>query len=289
MAELAATGQQAHGRARQGAGGFPAARHRGAHFPRAARAVIAVLTAGIAAFFLVRYAALPLLTIRTVVLAGDAPFPREEALRLAALSPVEYWPTVACARIQERLESSPLVARARVEKVFPSTLRLVVDRRLPAALVLAEAGGRTVPLLVDGEGYVFKAGAAGAELDLPVLSGMPGGAIALGAALPRGFAPVLADLRALRQSEPALAALVSEVRVTGAGTPAEDGRAGAAPEMVLYLTTSAVPVRARGTLDAGLVKYTLMVMDLLSREGLLRDILELDFRSGQVVYRMKEG
>jgi cell division protein FtsQ len=157
------------------------------------------------------------------------------------------------------------------------------------ALVLAEAGGRTVPLLVDGEGYVFKAGTGGAELDLPVLSGMPGGAITLGAALPRGFAPVLADLRALRESEPALAALVSEVRVTGAGTAGEDGRAAAVPELVLYLTTSAVPVRARGTLDAGLVKYTLMVMDLLSREGLLRDILELDFRSGQVVYRMKEG
>lgn len=279
MPDLAAMGQQAHGRPRQAVGGFP----------RAARAVLAVLTAGIAAFFLVRYAALPLLTIRTVVLAGDAPFPREEALRLAALSPVEYWPTVACARIQERLEASPLVASARVEKVFPSTLRLVVDRRLPVALVLAEAGGRTVALLVDGEGYVFKAGAGGAELDLPVLSGMPGGAITLGAALPRGFAPVLADLRALHESEPALAALVSEVRVTGAGTAAEDGRAAAVPELVLYLTTSAVPVRARGTLDAGLVKYTLMVMDLLSREGLLRDILELDFRSGQVVYRMKEG
>jgi len=32
-----------------------------------------------------------------------------------------------------------------------------------------------------------------------------------------------------------------------------------------------------------------MVLDLLSKQGILHDIQELDFRSGQVVYRMKEG
>jgi len=35
--------------------------------------------------------------------------------------------------------------------------------------------------------------------------------------------------------------------------------------------------------------YTLMVLDLLSKQGILHDIQELDFRGGQVVYRMKEG
>jgi cell division protein FtsQ len=274
-----------------------AVKHRGGaagRVPRVARAVLIVLTSGIAAFFLARYAALPLLTIRTVVLAGDSPFPREEALRIAALAPVEYWPTVSCTQIQKRLEANPLVRRARVERVFPSGLRLVVDRRLPAALLLAESGGRTVPLLVDGDGYVFKVGASGAEVDLPVVSGIPAGEMRLGAALPRAYAPLLADLRALGESEPALAALLSEVRVAEAGGSgaAGDGRAARAvgePDLVLYLTTAAVPVRARGPVDAGLVKYTLMVMDLLSKQGLLSDIQELDFRSGQVVYRMKEG
>jgi cell division protein FtsQ len=277
-----------------------AVRHRGGtagRIPRVATALLIALTAGIAAFFLVRYAALPLLTIRTVVLAGDAPFPRDEALRLAGLAPVEYWPTVPCAQIQGRLEASPLVRRARVERVFPSTLRLVVDRRLPSALVLAQSGGRTVPLLVDGDGYVFKVGESGAELDLPVISGIPAGEMRLGAALPRAYVPLLADLRALREREPGLAALLSEVRVAGdpgAGGPgAVDGAraAGAAGEqdLVLYLTTAGVPVRVRGPVDASLVKYTLMVMDLLSKQGLLGDIQELDFRSGQVVYRMKEG
>lgn len=254
---------------------------RGRHVPSLARILLAALCAGIAAFFLVRYAVLPLLTIRHVVLAGDAPFPREETLRIAGLQQVEYWLSVPCDAIQKRLEANPLVRRARVETVFPSTLRLTVERRLPAALVLAEEGGRSVALLADGDGYLFKVGASSAEMDLPVVSGVPAGEIAIGAGLPRAYAAVFADLRALRDTSPSLAALLSEVRIVSVG--------GAEPDLVLYLTTAAVPVRARGTLDESLLRYTLMVLDLLSKQGILHDIQELDFRSGQVVYRMKEG
>ena len=32
-----------------------------------------------------------------------------------------------------------------------------------------------------------------------------------------------------------------------------------------------------------------MVLDLLSNQGVLKNIQELDFRGGQVVYRMKGG
>jgi hypothetical protein len=41
--------------------------------------------------------------------------------------------------------------------------------------------------------------------------------------------------------------------------------------------------------DENLLKYSLMVMDLLSNQGILRDIVELDFRGADVVYRTKEG
>jgi cell division protein FtsQ len=262
-----------------GAAAGPAGRAGGV--PRLARVLLAALCAGIAAFFLVRYAALPLLTIRNVVVAGQLPFSREDALRIAGLREAESWLSVPCPVIQKRLEANPLVRRALVEKIFPSTVRLTVDRRLPAALVLGEAEGRSVPLLVDGDGYLFKVGASGAEMDLTVVSGIEAGEIRLGTGLPRSYAAVFADLQALRDSSPSLAALLSEVRLGAAG--------GAEPDLVLYLTTTSVPVRARGPIDATLLRYTLMVLDLLSKQGILNDIQELDFRSGQVVYRMKEG
>ena len=54
----------------------------------------------------------------------------------------------------------------------------------------------------------------------------------------------------------------------------------------MYLTTSPVPIRAQGSIDQGLVKYALMAVDLLSRQGVLKDIQELDFRGGDVVYKL---
>lgn len=246
-----------------------------------ARFCLAASMALAAVFLLGRFAVLPLLTIRHVVLQGDSPLSREETLRVAGLRSVEYWHSVPCAAIEKRLEADPLVRRARVERIFPGTVRVTVDRRRPVALVLGEAGGRSVPLLVDAEGHLFKIGATAAEIDLPVVSGISAGELALGAGLPRAYAALFAELASLRESSPSLASLLSEVRVAGTGAPGLD--------LVLYLTPSPVPVRAQGPIDKAFMTYTLMVLDLLSKQGILHDIQELDFRGGQVVYRMKEG
>jgi hypothetical protein len=139
---------------------------RARRMSRFARFCLAAAMAAAALFLLARFAALPLLTIRHVLLQGDSPLSREETMRLAGLRSVEYWHTVPCVAIQKRLEADPLVRRARVERIFPGTLRMTVDRRLPVALVLGEAGGRSVPLLVDGDGYLFKIGATAAEIEL---------------------------------------------------------------------------------------------------------------------------
>jgi cell division septal protein FtsQ len=254
---------------------------RARRMSRFARFCLAAAMAAAALFLLARFAALPLLTIRHVLLQGDSPLSREETLRLAGLRSVEYWHTVSCVAIQKRLEADPLVRRARVERIFPGTLRMTVDRRLPVALVLGEAGGRSVPLLVDGDGYLFKIGATAAEIELPVVSGISAGELGLGAGLPRAYAALFAELASLRDSSPSLAALLSEVRVEQVGTTGLD--------LVLYLTSSPVPVRAQGPIDKAFMTSTLMVLDLLSKQGILHDIQGLDFRGGQVVYRMKEG
>ena len=107
--------------------------------------------------------------------------------------------------------------------------------------------------------------------------------MALGAQLPRSCRALFADLRALKDKAPSLYAAVSEVRIL-----APDASAGLSPQdldLLLYLTSSPVPVRARGSVDESLVKYALMILDLLSRQGVLKDIQELDFRSGDVVYK----
>ena len=213
----------------------------------------------------------------------------EQVLALSGIKGSEHWYSVDVLAIQQKLEAAPPIRAATVERLFPDTLRLTVWGRQPAALVLAEAGGRSLPVLIDGDGIIYRVGVTGAEIDLPVISGLTVGQSSLGAQLPRAYASLFSDLRALREKSPSLFALISEVRIVPRASVADAGQAPSDFDLLLYLTSSPVPVRARGAIDESLLKYTLMVVDLLSKQGVLKDIQELDFRSGDVVYRKKGG
>jgi cell division protein FtsQ len=250
---------------------------------RWARPLLIALTAACGLILLARFVAEPLMTIRHVAVHSDVPLADDQVLVLSGIQCGEHWYTVSATAIQKRLEASPLVRRALAERVFPDTIRLTLWGRQPAALVLAAANGRSLPVLVDEDGVVFKVGTSNADLDLPVVSGLTAGDMALGAQLPRSCRALFADLRALKDKAPSLYAAVSEVRIL-----VPDAPAGLSPQdldLLVYLTSSPVPVRARGSVDEGLVKYALMTMDLLSRQGILKDIQELDFRSGDIVYK----
>jgi cell division septal protein FtsQ len=259
----------------------PAARNPRIAAARWARPVLIALSAVCGLVLVGRFIGEPLMQIRHVTVHSDVALADDQVLALSGIQSSEHWYTVSTAAIQKRLEASPLIRRAVAEKVFPETIRLTLWGRQPAALVLASSGGRSFPVLVDDEGVVFKVATAG-DLDLPVVSGLSAGTMALGAQLPRAYRALFADLRAIRQKAPAMCAALSEIRVVG------DGAADLSPqdlELVIYLASTPVPIRTRGSIDEGLVRYGLMAVDLLSRQGVLKDIQELDFRSGDVVYR----
>jgi len=252
---------------------------------RLARPVLLCLTAVCALFLLARYAVLPVLTVRHVVVQSDVSLSEDELLAISGLQGTAYWHSLATDTIRKRLEAYPLIRRAVVEKVFPDTVRMTVWGRQPVALVLADVGGRSLPVLVDEDGVVFKVSATTDEIDLPVVSGLPPGETSLGGRLPAAYAPLFAELKALHEKSPSLMRLVSEVRIVSHGPQAPQS----SYDLLIYLTTSPVPVLAPGAIDESLLRYSLMVLDLLSNQGVLKNIQELDFRGGEVVYRMKEG
>jgi cell division septal protein FtsQ len=247
-----------------------------------ARPLLIALTAACGLVLLARFVAEPVMTIRHVTVHSDVPLADDQVLVLSGIQGGEHWYTVSAAAIEKRLEASPLVRRALAEKVFPDTIRLTLWGRQPAALVLAAANGRSFPVLVDEDGVVFKVGTSRADIDLPVVSGLTVGDMSLGAQLPRSARALFADLRALKEKAPALYADVSEVRIVAPDAAVLSPQD---LDLLVYLTASPGPVRARGSIDEGLVKYALMTIDLLSRQGVLKDIQELDFRSGDVVYK----
>jgi cell division protein FtsQ len=262
---------------------------------RALRLAAVVLAALGAAWLVARVAVGPLAAVRRVVVAGESPLPEAEVLSAAGITAGEPLLGLDPSAIRARLEALPLVRRAEVRVLFPGTVRLTLDRRKAVALVVAESGGRSLPALVDADGTIFALARRAEEADLPVLSGILLGEVGVGSSVGPGAASLLADLAVLAERSPALFRAVSEVRLEptapAAGTAeraaAAEGIAG--PEFLLYLVSSPVPVRARGSLDERLLQYSLMAQELLSKQGILDDIQELDFRGGEVVYRMKEG
>jgi cell division protein FtsQ len=256
--------------------------HRG--LGRWARLLLILVVTAAALALAARFLAMPLMAIRHVVVNSDVRLSEDQVLALSGIQGGEHWYSVNVTAIRARLEAAPQVRAATVQRVFPDTLRLTMWGRQPAALVLAEAGGRSLPVIVDGDGVIFRVGASSAEVDLPVISGLSVGQTALGEQLPRLYASLFSDLRTLREKSPSLYGLLSEVRIVP-----RDGGGAADFDLLLYLTSSPVPVRVRGAIDESLLKYTVMVVDLLSKQGIIKDIQELDFRSGDVVYRTRGG
>jgi cell division protein FtsQ len=249
---------------------------------RWARPLLVSIIALCALVLLARFVAEPLMTIRHIVVHSDVQLAEDQVLALSGIQGGEHYYSLSAATVEKRLEANPLVRNAVVEKVFPDTLRMTVWGRQPAAVLLASASGRSLPVLVDDEGIVFKVGGTNTDVDFPVVSGLTGGNMALGAQLPAPYRHLFADLRAMREKSPSLYGLISEVRIVSPGSDPVQGF-----DLLVYLTSSTVPVRARGTIDESLLKYALMVMDLLSQQGIVGDIQELDFRGGDVVYKTR--
>ncbi len=252
---------------------------------RWARPVLISLTVLCALGLAARFIAEPLMQIRHVIVQSDVPLADDQVLAFSGIQGTEHWYALSAPTVQRKLETNPLVRRASVVKVFPDTVRMTVWGRQAVGIVLASAGGRSLPVLVDGDGVVFKVGVSSADVDLPVVSGFAAGDTVLGARLPRAYLSLFGDLRGLRERSPTLFALVSEVRIVSVMNAGGEASSMQDFDLLLYLTTSPVPIRARGSIDEGVLKNALMVVDLLSRQGIMKDIQELDFRSGDVVYK----
>ena len=101
-----------------------------------------------------------------------------------------------------------------------------------------------------------------------------------GLRLPEGIKPLLEDLDRLAREAPELARLVSEVRLV----PLTQERF----ELLLYPVAYRIRLRLGGRLEAESLRSALVILDLLERQNLQGRVEELDLRTRDVVYRIKE-
>ena len=241
-------------------------------------AALGLLAAGLLFFHLVLA---PRLLVRNVVLTSDLSLSQATVLRAAGLEGAVEDFRVDPREVERRLEAFPPVDQASVSKSFPDTLRIrLVGRRPLAALLASDSQGRALPLAIDREGVVFQVGPELTVWDLPLLSGVEFAEVRAGLQLPAGLRPFLQDLDRLVSEEPALGRLISEVRLV----PVRGERY----ELELFTVSHPVRLRLGERLTPESLRSALVVLDLLNAQGLLGRVRELDLRTGEVVYRVKE-
>lgn len=240
---------------------------------------IVVASAGFIAFLAV-VAVFPALQISRIYVHADFEISREDLLDRAGFREREYWFSVQTREMANRISAIPMVRTAHVERVFPNALRLTLERRRPLALVLIPAGGRLVPAAVDEQGVIFTTPVSSAELDLPIISGIEFQGSVVGSRLPDMVQPFLESLYRLRVDSPRLFQRISEFRVVPRRTGGYD--------LLMYIADYRIPVRLESQISTELSTWSLMVLDVLAQQGLDGEVAEVDVRSGEIVYRLKE-
>lgn len=250
------------------------------HFYLIGLAIIALFIMGEAAF---RFFIVPELTIRKIDIHCSADFPlsNEEILKVANLGKMSYYFSINTEEIETILMKHPLVKSVAVEKIFPVSLAIYISGRTPLAMALVSFENRTIPIVFDEEGVVFEIGKSVSNYDLPVVSGLKFADVKLGMKLPVRFDNYFSDLKLVKAENPILFQQISEFRFVNKG--ASDY------EVLLYPVNSYIKVRTRSQIDQTLVKQIFLVLDIVEKNRIEFQMNELDFRSGQGVFKVKEG
>ena len=227
-------------------------------------------------------------------ISGAESLSREEILGAALLRGNEYFFSLDVPRIESALLAEPRIAYARVTPRFPGILKIDVIERKPVALVLVEEEGKLASVCLDAQGMAFayardyfgatKAGSSGtkvARIDLPVISGLKFSGFCVGTRLNADCLPSIAAIGDIESRSPALLQAFSEIKIVKSSY--------GETELILYPLRSHVPVRTGAVLNEATLRSIILVLDVLSSRGLAEGLEEIDFRTGTVVYRAKEG
>jgi len=220
------------------------------------------------------------IVISEVMIDSDGIVSEAELMELAGISAGSSYFSIDPGAVAARIEDHPALKSAAVRKLFPETLQVTVTARKPLVISFADVGDRQLPVAIDEEGVAFQSYRDIEEWSLPVISGIRFEDFSVGTRLPDRVVDVLRQIHSVRLDAPTLFDQLSEIHVSGATQNAV--------ELVIYPLGYGVPVRIEDELDASLLRYIIMVLDMFEREDRLQNIRELDFRGGQIVFRAEE-
>lgn len=134
--------------------------------------VVLLAVGGVLAQALVALTQSPALKLEEYEVIGNRRIASQEVIDVAAVDPGQHLFTISTSEVVERLSGMPWISKARVERILPSKLRIVVVERTARVVVHTARG----PYLVDSQGLVLQQGEENlvALADLPVDGLIPG-------------------------------------------------------------------------------------------------------------------
>ncbi|MFP4564433.1 MAG: cell division protein FtsQ/DivIB [Spirochaetia bacterium] len=216
-----------------------------------------------------------------VEVKNDLELTNEEILRLAGVDTETYYFSIDPEKIRSSLERYPLIKEASIRKGFPDTLFLNITGRTLLAYSIVDTEAGAVPVAFDEEGVIFQIGSSVEDAEGLIISGVKFNDLELGMRLPGELSGFLAQLKDLKEEFPFLYSTISELKLIR--------KRGSDFEALLYTTDFAIPVRIGSSIDAQLMRYILMVLDVVTQKEFADGVEEVDFRTGEIVYTMKEG
>ncbi|MCG8453718.1 MAG: FtsQ-type POTRA domain-containing protein [Spirochaetales bacterium] len=242
-------------------------------------AIVVILASGVLLVQILWYTvASPRLALRTIILDSDLDLADSQLIGMLGIESAT-WTSIDEEVIESRLESYPVIRKAKAVKVFPDSLRLFLYRRKPVATVLAAGNSHPIPVVFDGEGYAVSLGAKGGDFAFPVISGASFSEPTLGDRLPENLRPITRSLARLRDDDPQLYSMISELEIL------PRGREGY--EIKMYMNHVPIPILVDNDLGADSLRSALLVLDVLSDDR-IGPVGEADLRGGHVVFHRKE-
>jgi cell division septal protein FtsQ len=107
------------------------------------------------------------LPVSSVIVEGNTVLPKEEIIRLMKLTPRVPMYALDLTQIRMDIRSNTFVKDVVVQRDAPSQLRVVIEERTPAALLVANG-----LYYIDEEGIVLPYLTAADTYDIPVISGL---------------------------------------------------------------------------------------------------------------------
>jgi cell division protein FtsQ len=155
-----------------------------------------------------------------------------------------------------------------------------VRGRIPLAVCFIDNGTTLIPAAVDANGIIFQLGNAVSDDDLVVLSGIQIKDARLGSVMPSPVVGFLKSLDKLRKESPGFYNSISELKFIKKYNDDFD--------VLMYPQNYSIPVRIGSRIDKKLFTYVILALDVVRQQGMAANLDELDFRTDEVVYKVRE-